>query len=132
MTLIPDLNSIAANIVSAINPWTTVTIQISQGSITSEADGSTVPQFSDPFAINVQVQPIGWKDLQQLNGMNIQGIRWKLYLDGELNGVVRPELKGGDLVNILSGRHKGKWLVNQVLEQWDAWVCAAITLQNGA
>lgn len=77
-----------------------------------------------------QVQPLTWRDLQQLDGLNIEGIRWKIYLYGQVDGVVRPERKGGDLIVIASGRHQGTWLCAQVLEQFPDWVSAAITLQN--
>ena len=78
-----------------------------------------------------QVQPITWRDYQQLDGLNLQGVRWKVYLSGEVDGLVRRESKGGDLVVLPAGaRHAGTWLVTQVLEQWPDWVCAAVTYQN--
>jgi hypothetical protein len=77
-----------------------------------------------------QVQPVTWRDLQMMDGINLTGIRWKVFISGQLDGVVRPELKGGDTVVISTGRHRGTWLVAQVLEQWPDWVTAAITLQN--
>jgi hypothetical protein len=79
-----------------------------------------------------QVQPITWRDLQQMEGINLGGVRWKIYLNGEIDAIVRPEHKGGDLITITTGRHQGVWLVNQVLEAWPDWCCASITLQNGA
>lgn len=79
-----------------------------------------------------QVQPITWRDLQQNEGINLSGVRWKIYLRGQVDGIIRPERKGGDLITIASGRHQGVWLVAQVLEQFPDWVCAAITLQNGS
>lgn len=78
-----------------------------------------------------QVQPVTWRDLQQLEGLNLGGVRWKVYLYGQVDAVVRSERKGGDLIVISTGRHQGTWLVAQVLEQYPDWVCAAITLQNG-
>jgi hypothetical protein len=100
----------------------TYTVNKSQ-TVTLEAMSTSLTLFGD-------VQPISWRDLQQLDGLNLGGIRWKIYLNGEVDAVVRPELKGGDLIVISTGRHRGTWLVNQVLEQWPDWVCAAITLQN--
>jgi hypothetical protein len=78
-----------------------------------------------------QVQPITWRDLQQLDGVNLGGVKWKIYLNGEVDAIVRPERKGGDLIVISSGRHQGTWLVAQVLEQFPDWCCAAIVQQNG-
>jgi hypothetical protein len=131
MSGIPNLNSIAAGVVSAVNPWTRALIQLSTGS-TPNADGTRTPTYCVPIEVFAQVQPTSWKDIQHLDALNIQGIRWKAYINGEVDGLVRPEDKGGDLLTIISGRHQGVWLVAQVLEQWEGWVCAAITLQNGS
>lgn len=78
-----------------------------------------------------QIQPITSGDLRQLEGVNLGGVRWKIYLEGEVDGMVRPERKGGDLVVVAAGKHQGTWLVVQVLEQFQDWACAAIVLQNG-
>jgi hypothetical protein len=80
-----------------------------------------------------QIQPVTWRDLQQLEGLNLNGVRYKIYVYGQLDGVVRLELKGGDLIVVPPGiRHSGTWLLVQNLEQWPDWVCAAIVLQNGS
>jgi hypothetical protein len=85
------------------------------------------------LTLNAQIQPIAWKDLQQLEGLNIEGVRWKAFLNGQVDGLVRKERKGGDLIIIPKGnRHAGQWLVAQVLEQWPDWVMAAITFQNAS
>lgn len=93
-------------------------------------------QFVAPVAmttslvLNGSVQPMTYRDLAQLEGINVGGARWKIYLEGQVDGVVRPEKKGGDLVSIPSGPHAGVWLAVQVLEQFPNWVCCAIVLQN--
>lgn len=84
------------------------------------------------YPLRGQIQPVTWRDLQQLDGLNLGGIRWKAYLAGQVDAVVRPDSKGGDLVLIASGRHQGTWLVAQVLEQFPDWCCAAMVLQNAA
>lgn len=98
----------------------------------------TIAQTVDPsvamsaeLVLVAQIQPITWRDLQMTDGVNLGGVKWKAYLHGEVDSVVRPEKKGGDLIIIASGRHQGTWLVLQVLEQFPDWVCAAIALQNG-
>lgn len=78
-----------------------------------------------------QVQPISTRDLAQLEGINLGGVRWKIYLNGQVDAIVRPEPKGGDLIIIATGRHQGTWLVVQVMEQWPDWCVAAIVQQNG-
>lgn len=85
------------------------------------------------LALEAQVQPVTWRDIQQMEGLTLQGTRWKIYLYGEVDGLVRNENKGGDLITIpASSPHAGVWLVTQVLESWPDWTCAAITLQDGA
>lgn len=79
-----------------------------------------------------QIQSLSYRDLQMLDGINMGGERNKIYLYGQVEAVVRIKRKGGDLIDVPAGTvHVGTWLVNQVLEQYPDWVCAAITLQNG-
>lgn len=82
------------------------------------------------LVLMAQVQPITWRDLQQLDGLNLGGTRRKIYINGITDGVVRSLRQGGDLVTIAGGVNAGVWLVAQVLEQFPDWVSAAITLQN--
>lgn len=84
------------------------------------------------LVVQAQIQPITWRDLQQLDGVNLEGTRIKAYLYGKVDGLVRASSKGGDLVTIDSGPYAGTYLVAQILEQFPDWVCAALTLQNGS
>jgi hypothetical protein len=118
-------------------PGTTITDQIggTPGGIGTYSVNQPQTVASEAMTTSLtvlaQVQPITWHDLQQMEGLNLGGVRWKAYLSGEVDAIVRPENKGGDLITISSGRHQGVWLVAQVLEQWPNFVCAAITLQDG-
>lgn len=83
--------------------------------------------------VPAQVQPLTWKDLQQLDGLNLAGERRKIYLYGATDSVVRVQRKGGDLITIADGGvHAGVWLVAQSLEQFPDWCSVAATLQNGS
>jgi hypothetical protein len=124
-----NLHGIASPYVGAVNPKIPVMALISSGSVTA-ADGNRSPSFSDAISLLGQVQPITTRDLAQLDGINLGGVRWKIYLDGEVDSIVRPEGKGGDLIIIPTGRHVGTWLVVQVMEQFPDWVCAAIVQQS--
>jgi hypothetical protein len=127
-----------ADTTSALLPGTTVTGQLtgSPGGMgtysVSQSQTVASEAMTTSLALLGQIQPITWGDLQQMDGINLGGVRWKIYVNGELDGVVRPELKGGDLITISTGRHQGVWLVVQVLEQYPDWCCAAITLQDGS
>lgn len=79
-----------------------------------------------------QVQALGYKDLQQVDGLNLNGTRRKIYLFGVSSGVVRSLQKGGDLLTDGNG---DVWLVAMVLEQWqhgEGWASVAVTLQDGS
>lgn len=80
--------------------------------------------------VMAQVQPLSWGDLQQLDGLNLNGTRRKVYLNGVTESVVRSLRKGGDLIEIAGGVNAGVWLCVQIVEQFPDWVSAAIVLQN--
>lgn len=84
------------------------------------------------LAVKAQVQALTFRDLTQIDGLNLQGTRRGIYLFGKVDGLVRAENKGGDLIAIADGVHAGIWLVAMVLEQWPGWVKVAATQQNGA
>jgi hypothetical protein len=127
-----------ADTTSALLPGTSVTGQISgpPGGIGTYSVNQAQTVASEPMTTSLilsgDVQPITWRDVQQMEGVNLGGVRWKVYLSGEVDAIVRPEKRGGDLITISTGRHQGVWLVTQILEQFPDWCCAAITLQNGS
>jgi hypothetical protein len=99
----------------------------------SEDQEVTSETMTTSVTLPAQIQPVTWRDLQQLEGLNLNGVRYKIYVYGQLDGVVRPELKGGDLIVVPPGnRHSGVYLIAQALEQFPDWISAAATLQNGS
>jgi len=119
-----DLRGIANGVTSTVNPNQTVTVLRSTG-YTIGAGRKQVPSYAAPVEGPGQVQALDGKDLQQLDGLNIQGTVRAIYLRGVLAGVVRPDGTGGDLVEIGAET----WLVVKVLEGWPTWTKAAIVLQ---
>ena len=123
-----NLHSIVGPCVAAVNPWLTASIQRSTGYTTAD-DGSRVPTYQTA-SVKAQVQALTYSDLQQINGLNIQGERRAMYLDGSWDGVVRVDGRGGDLITLPDG---SVWLVAQVLEDWSStagWVKVCVTRQN--
>lgn len=114
----------------AVNPRIALQVQVSLGSATDDA-GRRVPRYAPAVTVMGQVQPIGWRDLQQLDAVNQQGTKEKVYLNGQVDGIVRPDNKGGDLITDPATRRV--WLVVQVLEGWTTagWCSLAVVLQNG-
>lgn len=80
--------------------------------------------------LRAQIQPVGWRDLQLVEGLNLSGTRRKFYLHGTAEAVERVAKKGGDLIEVASGVHAGVWLVAQVMEQFHGWVSVMATQQG--
>jgi len=123
-----NLNAIVTPYISAINPSETVTISPSAG-YTTNADGSRVPLYGPPVTLRAQVQAMSFTDLQQVQGLNITGIKSAMYLSGDWNGVVRASQEGGDLITRADGT---RWLINLVLEDWQGqagWIKCIVTQQ---
>lgn len=126
-----NLHNIVAPYVAAVNPWLLCTLQPSIGN-TIAADGTPIPSYGTPQAIQCQVQAMTYNDLMQTSGLNIQGRRVSIYINGDWEGVVRSEQKGGDLITTPDG---AVWLCAMVLEPWSltaGWTKICATLQNGS
>lgn len=130
-----NLHGIAAPLIGAVNPNVPVTLQLSTGSVPG-VGGKRVPTYSDPILnVPAQIQALSFRDLQQVEGLNLQGTRRAIYFYGDVQGIVRVNQQGGDLVtfpvdgSLWSG---SIWLTAMALETWPDWCKVAATLQNGA
>lgn len=123
-----NLHGIVSGAIAAVNPLIELSIQVSAG-YTTNADGSRTPVYETAATVPGQVQALQYRDLQQLDGLNIEGTRRAIYINGHVNGLVRAENKGGDLITTPDG---SVWLVALVLEDWPDWCKVAVTLQDGA
>jgi len=119
-----NLHGLASNCAGAVNPSVVATIRTSTGS-TPQADGSLVPTYATATGL-VNVQGLSGKDIQHLNGLNIQGVTRKAYVKGDLNGVVRASGQGGDLLTLPDGTI---WLVATVFESWPDWSAVGLIQQ---
>ncbi len=121
-----NLHGIVSGAISAINPLISATITPAVTGYTTNADGTQVPNYGTPVTAQVQVQALTTRDLAQLSALNIQGNLRKVWLNGNWNGIIRPEGKGGDLMTF-NGQN---WLIVQVIEQWPEWTSVAVSLQQ--
>lgn len=119
-----DLHGIASGAIGAINPFVIVQYVQSTGSITN-ADGSRTPGYAAPVSMSVQVQELSFKELQQVQNLNLQGIMRSIYLEGAAYGVYRGAGTGGDKF-VISGQ---TWLVVAVPELWPDWCKVIVQLQ---
>ena len=86
----------------------------------SESMGTLLP-------MQAQVQALTYRDLRQLEGLNLNGTRRGIYLYGDAQGVQRVNRRGGDLIVTRTGN---VWLVAIALETWTHWCKVAATLQD--
>lgn len=132
-----NLQRVTAGVISAVNPPIPCTIQVSAGYAIG-ADGSQVPAYTTYSGIPCQVQSLTAQDLRHLDGLNLQGTLRAIYLTGNVEGVDRAAIKGGDLFtmpDMPSFPGPTVWLVSQVLEHWNGrtgWTKCAVVLQNGS
>lgn len=120
-----DLNKLASGAISAVNPMTMVRVYPSTGYDIGPG-GRQVPRYGEHFDLFAQVQEFTSTDLRKLDGLNVQGARFSVFLQGQWNGAVRVAAKGGDLM-----RFRGQlWLVTAILTEYPEWTKCAVTLQN--
>lgn len=109
-----NLHSLVGPAIAAVNPMLVAQFQQSAGS-TTQADGTRVPAYAAAVPVQAQCQALSFKDLQQISGLNLNGEKLAMYVNGLWEGVARPAAKGGDLLTLPDG---SIWLVAQQLENW--------------
>lgn len=126
-----NLHSLASNFISVVNPPVPCQIQVNTGAITNP-DGTQTPGYASQITVQAQVQPLSQNDLRQVESLNLQGTLRSIYINGNVDGVVRVTAKGGDLITVLAGPNAGLYLVNKVEEAWPDWCHCIATLQDGS
>jgi len=128
-----NLHGIVSGVIGTVNPFVPVTLQQSTG-YTTAPDGGRTPTYS-ASPLTVQVQALTAKEIQHLDGLNIQGVLRKAYLNGDWRGVYRATNQGGDLMQfaavagVPASLQGTTWKVVQVFETWPDWCALAIQLQ---
>lgn len=126
-----NLLAITAGAIAAVNPTVLCTVKVSTG-YTVAADGTQVPTYATTTGVPAQVQALGYTDTMKLGGLNIEGIRRAIYFNGNVEGLDRQAIKGGDLIimpSLPGFAGPTTWLVAQQLEWWPDWSKVAATLQ---
>jgi hypothetical protein len=127
-----NLHAIVARYVGAVNPMQLVTMKVSTG-FTTNSDFSRTPTYSTN-TLRAQIQALQFDDIKQIEGMGIQGLRRKVYLYGNYNGLVRGLQKGGDLIVFPD---ISEWKIAFVFETFgqgltgqSGWCSVCVTLQS--
>lgn len=128
-----NLHNIIRGAIDALNPVFTGVWRRSTGSTTA-ADGSRTPTYADA-TVTMRVQALSGKDLRHESFLNMQGVKRSVYLYGNVQGVVRPDVKGGDILQFPENRGGANrdWLAVIVLETWtpdaSGWCKVGVVLQ---
>jgi hypothetical protein len=118
-----NLHGIVSGAIGVVNPPVMGTLQRSSG-YTTAADGTRTPTYATT-TLSLQVQAMSGQDLRQVEGMNIEGEMRKVYTYGRIDGALRADRKGGDILTFNAQR----WLVVQVVEQWPDWAFVIVARQ---
>ena len=124
-----NLHAIVGNSIAQINPYVLGNYQQSSG-YTTLPDGSRVPAYDPGVTVQIQKQPLTYKELTQTDSLNISGEKAAFYINGNWQGISRPTSQGGDIITLQNGT---VWLVVMLLENWsemDGWSKVCVTLQN--
>lgn len=132
-----NLHSVVVGVISAINPLQPCSVQFSTGrSVPDGGDGTPVPTYAPPLALQAQVQAMPTRDLRQADGLDLNGTYRRIWLYGDVEGTVRPTMQGGDLITFPGGLGRlpagTVWLVVYPEEPWDnnGWCSVVACLQN--
>lgn len=132
-----NLHGIVRGVIPSVNPDTDIIWQQSNGNTVNAAFKPT-PGYAADQPVRGNVQALTGKDLRHPALQNIQGVVRGVYLFGNVQGVVRPDAKGGDLLVFpqMRGGTPQTWLVVAVLETWGVdgggWCKVAVNLQQRA
>ncbi len=128
-----NLHNAVRTAIDAVNPSFTGVWRQSTG-YTTNADGTRTPAYADATVL-MRVQALSGRDLKHTEFLNMQGVKRSVYLYGNVQGIVQPDVKGGDILQFPQNRGGSNrdWLVVVVLESWapDAagWCKVGVVLQ---
>lgn len=113
-----NLHAAVRGAINTLNPEYEGVWRSSSGYTTSPS-GARTPTFVDTAA-SMRVQALSGRDLKHTEFLNMQGVKRSVYMFGNVQGVVRPDVKGGDILQFPQNRGGSNcdWLVVVVLETW--------------
>lgn len=128
-----NLHSIVRGAINSVNPDIIGLWRTSTGSTTA-ANGRQSPTYTEA-EVHMQVQALTGKDLKHPALLSVQGVTRGVYMYGTVQGVSKPQVKGGDILRfrMVDGGELLNWLVVAELEQWNpngAWCKVAVVLQT--
>ena len=125
-----NMHGLVRGAIQAVNPDIAIDYYQSNG-FTQNASFEQVPAYVAVKGITGNAQALTNKDLKHEDLVSLQGTLRAVYCYGNIQGIVRPDNKGGDLMRFpqVPGGTKQTWLVVTVLETWPDWCKVAVVLQ---
>lgn len=125
-----NLHHLVRPAVGLLNPDISAVLHRNCGGYHTNAAGERQPLF-DILRGNIQVQAVNGNDLQHAETLNLQGVLRTVFLYGNWFGVVRADVKGGDMLQFadVGCRQMQDWRIVQVLETWPDWSKVLVCLQ---
>lgn len=120
-----NLHGIASGYINAVNPFIPAQVKLSAG-YTTDASGLRVPDYLPIVETKIQRQDLNQDELAQIDGLNIQGVKCAIYVNGNFWGANRVIESGGDIFTFSNQN----WLVIAALELWPDWCKLAVCLQR--
>lgn len=113
-----NLHNAVRGAIDALNPTFSGVWRRSSG-YTVATNGVQTPTYVDS-TVTMRVQALSGRDLKHEAFLNMQGVKRSVYLYGNVQGVVRPNVQGGDILQFPENRGgtNRDWLVVVVLETW--------------
>lgn len=99
---------------------------------TTNAAGKRVGTYAAAVPVMIQAQAARGKDLEHIDGLNMQAVYKNVRMWGNTQGVQRVTAKGGDLLyfpEVPAGTLR-VWKVEAVLETWATWCSLIVCLQT--
>ncbi len=130
-----NLHAIVRGAITSVNPDIIAPWIRSTGN-TVATGGKQTATYAAPVNVKMQVQPVKGSDLRKYSFLQAQGIYRAVYLYGDVEGIVRVDAKGGDLLQfaLVPEGTVRTWLVSAVDESWEyvgsgGWCRVIVTLQ---
>lgn len=128
-----NLHAAVSGAIDTLNPRFSGVWRRSTG-YTTASDGTQVPAYTDSNVM-MRVQALSARDLKHEAFLNVEGVKRSVTMFSNAQGVVKPDAKGGDILQFPQDRGGANrnWLVVTVFETWtpDAagWCRVGVVLQ---
>jgi hypothetical protein len=125
-----NLRGMANALIQSVNPNIVAGWIRSSGGYTTDAAGHRAAN-TEAETVTIQVQGLSAPDMAHTDGLNIQGVKRSVTMYGNVQGVVRADQKGGDILTFpeVPGGDVKSWRVVAVMETWPEWSKVVVVLQ---